>query len=183
MESNVSGKFLWMQSLLEGTALQKKDAGQITGTNADLRKLSMKESMRILRGYGVTESEIKGYQLSCANLYRSRLQVTLCASHGSSLLKHQLSTPASSCAGLSRWQRISLVRDLANAKLQDGDSTVRARYARERKHSALELLEKSRHKARDIFERQVGSSVHPHTVPGSPTFWLRPGGPDLTNYT
>ena len=58
-------------------------------------------------------------------------------------------------AGLSRWQRISLVRDLANAKLQDGDSTVSARYARERKHSALELLEKARHKARDIFDRQV----------------------------
>ena len=57
--------------------------------------------------------------------------------------------------GLSRWQRISLVRDLANAKLQDGDSTVSARYARERKHSALELLEKARHKARDIFDRQV----------------------------
>lgn len=52
-----------MQSLLEGTSLQKKDAGQITGTNADLRKLSMKESMRILRGYGVTESEIKGQWL------------------------------------------------------------------------------------------------------------------------
>ena len=154
-----------MQSLLEGTALQKKDAGQITGTNADLRKLSMKESMRILRGYGVTESEIKGYQLSCAKLCKSGLQVNVCASHGSSLLKHQLSTPGSSCAGLSRWQRISLVRDLANAKLQDGDSTVSARYARERKHSALELLEKSRRKARDIFERQVGSSVHRHTVP------------------
>ena len=30
-----------------------------------------------------------------------------------------------------------------------------ARYARERKHSALELLEKARHKARDIFDRQV----------------------------
>ena len=63
-------------------------------------------------------------------------------------------------AGLSRWQRISLVRDLANAKLQDGDSTVSARYARERKHSALELLEKSRHKARDIFDRQVRPLLH-----------------------
>ena len=30
-----------------------------------------------------------------------------------------------------------------------------ARYARERKHSALELLEKARHKAREIFDRQV----------------------------
>ena len=82
MESNILGRLSWMQSLLEGTALQKKDAGQITGTNADLRKLSMKESMRILRGYGVTESEIKGYQLSCAKLYRSGLQVNVCASHG-----------------------------------------------------------------------------------------------------
>ena len=60
-----------------------------------------------------------------------------------------------SFAALSRWQRISLVRDLANAKVQDGDSTVSARYARERKHSALELLEKARHKARNVFDRQV----------------------------
>ena len=51
------------------------------------------------------------------------------------------------------------MRDLANAKLQDGDSTVSARYARERKHSALELLEKARHKARDIFDRQVCPQV------------------------
>ena len=171
-----------MQSLLEGTAMQKKDAGQITGTNADLRKLSMKESMRILRGYGVTESEIKGHRLSYARPYRSWLQVAVCASHASNLLKHQLITPAY-CAGLSRWQRISLVRDLANAKLQDGDSTVSARYARERKHSALELLEKSRHKAQDIFERQVGSGVHPHPRPGSPIPRLHLGGPRSTEYT
>ena len=49
-----------MQSMLEGSSSHKKDAGQITGTNSDLRKLSMKESQRILRDYGVTESEIKG---------------------------------------------------------------------------------------------------------------------------
>ncbi len=67
-------------------------------------------------------------------------------------------------AGLSRWQRIALVRELANAKVQDGDSTVSARYARERKHSALELLEKARHKARDIFDRQVGYLPYTWTV-------------------
>ena len=91
-----------MQSLLEGTALQKKDAGQITGTNADLRKLSMKESMRILKGYGVTESEIKGHQLY--DFHRSVLRINVYASHGSTLLKvlHrtefiQLLLPAQAC--------------------------------------------------------------------------------------
>ncbi len=49
-----------MQSMLEGLSSHKKDAGQITGTNSDLRKLSMKASQRILTDYGVTESEIKG---------------------------------------------------------------------------------------------------------------------------
>ena len=49
-----------LQSMLEGASTRKKDAGQITGTSADLRKLSMKESQRILKEYGVTESEIKG---------------------------------------------------------------------------------------------------------------------------
>ena len=58
------------------------------------------------------------------------------------------------------------MRDLASAKLQDGDSTVSARYARERKHSALELLEKSRHKARNIFERQVSSKSIPRQALG-----------------
>ena len=54
---------LWpvnLQSMLEGLSSHKKDAGQITGTNSDLRKLSMKASQRILTDYGVTESEIKG---------------------------------------------------------------------------------------------------------------------------
>ena len=49
-----------MQSMLEGLSSHKKDTGQITGTNSDLRKLSMKASQRILTDYGVTESEIKG---------------------------------------------------------------------------------------------------------------------------
>lgn len=49
-----------VQSMLENTGLGKKDAGNITGTNADLRKLSMKESARILKNYGATETEIKG---------------------------------------------------------------------------------------------------------------------------
>lgn len=53
-------QIVYLQSLLEGSASQKKDAGQITGTSADLRKLSMKESHRILKNYGVTETEIKG---------------------------------------------------------------------------------------------------------------------------
>jgi hypothetical protein len=53
-----------LQSMLEGIGVQKKDAGNITGTNADLRKLSMKESMRILKGYGATEEEVKGAHLS-----------------------------------------------------------------------------------------------------------------------
>ena len=39
----------------------------------------------------------------------------------------------------------------------------------ERKHSALELLEKSRHKARDIFERTGGLiSQFPHNSLGVP---------------
>lgn len=49
-----------MQSMLEGLSSHKKDAGQITGTNSDLRKLSMKASQRILTEYGVTETEING---------------------------------------------------------------------------------------------------------------------------
>ena len=53
-----------LQSVLEGIDVQKRDAGNITGTNADLRKLSMKESMRILKGYGATEEEVKGAHLS-----------------------------------------------------------------------------------------------------------------------
>ena len=81
------------------------------------------------------------------------------------LLPHHLGVTTNVChAGLSRWQRIALVRELANANVQDGDSTVSARYARERKHSALELLEKARHKARDIFDRQVGSLLYTWTL-------------------
>ncbi len=59
-------------------------------------------------------------------------------------------------AGLSRWQRIGLVRDLSGAAIMDGDSALGQRYARAQRQSALELLQQSVSKAQAIFAAQVG---------------------------
>lgn len=53
-------KVCWRQAVAEGPAVPKRDAGQITGTNADLRRLSMQKSQEVLLSLGVKEDEIKG---------------------------------------------------------------------------------------------------------------------------
>ena len=62
-------------------------------------------------------------------------------------------------AGLSRWQRIALVRDLSSAAVMDGASKHGARYARAQRQSAVELLQQSLTQAHTIFARQVWPPV------------------------
>lgn len=50
------------QAVVEQGIGPKRDAGQITGTNADLRRLSMVESRKILLKWGVKDEEIQGMQ-------------------------------------------------------------------------------------------------------------------------
>ena len=40
--------------------MPKREVGQITGTNSDLRRLSMAKSREILLSLGMTDDEIKG---------------------------------------------------------------------------------------------------------------------------
>lgn len=40
--------------------MPKREVGQITGTNSDLRRLSMEKSREILLSLGITDGEIKG---------------------------------------------------------------------------------------------------------------------------
>lgn len=58
-------------------------------------------------------------------------------------------------AGLSRWHRIALVRELSSAAMMDGASALGARYARAQRQSAVELQQQSMAKAQAIFAAQV----------------------------
>ena len=49
--------------------MPKRDAGQITGTNADLRRLSMQKSQEVLLSLGVKEDEIKGAWTACPHAF------------------------------------------------------------------------------------------------------------------
>lgn len=78
------------------------------------------------------------------------------------LLSSKVENPESGnpAAGLSRWQRIALVRDLSSAAVMDGASKHGARYARAQRQSAVELLQQSLTQAHAIFARQARPS-HP----------------------
>lgn len=57
---------LTAQAGADGGVAAKRDAGQITGTNNDLRRLSMVKSREVLLSLGVTDDEIKGARVpSC----------------------------------------------------------------------------------------------------------------------
>lgn len=49
-----------LQAAADSGPVPKREVGQITGTNSDLRRLSMEKSREILISLGITDDEIKG---------------------------------------------------------------------------------------------------------------------------
>lgn len=49
-----------LQAAADAGPVPKREVGQITGTNSDLRRLSMEKSREILLSLGITDEEIKG---------------------------------------------------------------------------------------------------------------------------
>lgn len=61
---SAADSLLCNQAASDTGPVPKREVGQITGTNADLRRLSMAKSREILLSLGATEDEIKGATLN-----------------------------------------------------------------------------------------------------------------------
>ena len=161
----------WVQapSAKAVTAMPAAKEGNITGTDKDLRRLTMKESKVILMKMGLTEDEVKGMPLQGLKILVNKGSPG-CAAHprivrGPFTYSAQcmsyfacLSSRLCMAAGLSRWQRIAAVRDLSSAAAgEEGGELGKLglRYARSNRTSADEAHRARKVQAQQIFERQV----------------------------
>lgn len=153
---------------------KKASERAITGTDADLRRLSMEDSKRQLMAMGMEESEVKSacspwhaspplFTATLAGSARSRSQESAhscrCMQNPCSPLPHM---PLS--AVLSRWERINMVRTLSTAARDDGGAAgakFGAQFARQERESVALRTQRNQERAQAIFNRQASPrSLH-----------------------
>ncbi|KAI5661339.1 hypothetical protein M9H77_20662 [Catharanthus roseus] len=117
----------------------------VTGTDADLRRLSMEAAREIPGLLDVIDMDRQTMDLQLNSIVKVLLKFNV---------------PEEQIAKQTRWHRIAMIRKLSSEQAASGvkvDPTTISKYARGQRMSFMQLQQQTREKCQEIWERQVQS--------------------------